>query len=307
MGMNPPQFKLARSFFMTSAVLLGGMDMVWAIQTDRPASWRIVVGVLIWITIGVGLPEAWRWISRIENEQSPKPQPQRQEPLRSYPSAMLVIDAKDKIASQFHFLLENNGSSDINVLQVTRRTDTSIYLDGNVLNPRLIPPHDKLQLNDLLFEGETPGAVNLIVVYEAEAEGIKRTFTSKYKFTIRQIDLYPHVIYPSSREELTGKATDPDSELDAIPSALRQPVGSITFWCPEKRPDGQPNLLVISADSTRQIYFDPTSRVVRFRMMSKGRLYNLQRPWLAPKQGFHFVLATWDDAGNVHLYVDRSE
>lgn len=70
-GLNPPEFKIARGCFWVSAIMLGGMNTVWDIKTDLPAWWRILAGALIWILIGVGLPEGLRWVTRRERREVP--------------------------------------------------------------------------------------------------------------------------------------------------------------------------------------------------------------------------------------------
>jgi len=66
-GLTPPDFKLARRSFLLSAILLGGMDIVWHAQTDHSLRWRVLVSGLIGATIFVLLPEGLRWIARRES------------------------------------------------------------------------------------------------------------------------------------------------------------------------------------------------------------------------------------------------
>lgn len=42
--------------------------MVWAVQTEHSLIWRIIVGGLIWATIGIGVPEGLRWIRGVEKD-----------------------------------------------------------------------------------------------------------------------------------------------------------------------------------------------------------------------------------------------
>ena len=63
LGLSPPEYTIARTLFWLSAVLLGGVGIVWEIRTEQPTLWRITAGILIWVCVGVGLPECLRWIS----------------------------------------------------------------------------------------------------------------------------------------------------------------------------------------------------------------------------------------------------
>jgi len=65
-GLNPPEFKAARICLVLSVVSLGGMDTYWHFMTDRSLAFRLAIGFLIWGSIGVGLPEGLRWISKRE-------------------------------------------------------------------------------------------------------------------------------------------------------------------------------------------------------------------------------------------------
>jgi hypothetical protein len=61
-GLSPPEYLVARICFCLSAVVLGGTCMVWELRTQEPIWWRITAGVLVWICVGVGLPESLRWV-----------------------------------------------------------------------------------------------------------------------------------------------------------------------------------------------------------------------------------------------------
>ena len=65
-GLSPPEFLIARWCFWLSATILGGMELFWQVQTERSGIMRIGVGVLIWVTILVGLPELLRWTKNRE-------------------------------------------------------------------------------------------------------------------------------------------------------------------------------------------------------------------------------------------------
>src|SRR6266566_5013687 len=62
-GLNPPEFKAARACFIASASFLGGMEVVWYVQTGYSFWWRVAIGTLICLVIGIGLPQSLRWVN----------------------------------------------------------------------------------------------------------------------------------------------------------------------------------------------------------------------------------------------------
>jgi hypothetical protein len=76
MGLNPPEFKVARWCFWLSALILAAMTTYWLTTTDQPIAIRIVVGVLVGALIFVGLPETLRWVTAREMAAQPKDKPE---------------------------------------------------------------------------------------------------------------------------------------------------------------------------------------------------------------------------------------
>jgi hypothetical protein len=70
-GLAPPEFKRARFCFIFTALVLGGMEIVWYTQTGFAFVWRVGIASLICLTIGIGLPETLRWVHRRELAQFP--------------------------------------------------------------------------------------------------------------------------------------------------------------------------------------------------------------------------------------------
>lgn len=66
-SITPAEFRAAKWCFWLSAIILGGMDVFWQINTDKPLVFRIVVGIALWSLIGVGLPEVIRWVNGREH------------------------------------------------------------------------------------------------------------------------------------------------------------------------------------------------------------------------------------------------
>ena len=66
LGLTPSEYTVARYCFWATAIMLGGTGFFWALRTDQPTWWRITAEILIWIGVGVGLPECLRWLSHRE-------------------------------------------------------------------------------------------------------------------------------------------------------------------------------------------------------------------------------------------------
>ncbi len=71
-GYPAPEFRTARACFWASALLLGGMDIVWSIKTPHSYSWRAIVGGLVWAAILLFLPVGLKWIREKEIAVSSK-------------------------------------------------------------------------------------------------------------------------------------------------------------------------------------------------------------------------------------------
>jgi hypothetical protein len=147
MGMSPPQFRLARGFFIVSAVILGAMSFLWEVQTDRPALWRIAVGVTLWVVIGVGLPECLRWVLRIEHQhvRSIQATSVSSAPLVK-PSLVFVFGAPlgDNRSSTWIMMLKHYGPSPAHACKITFYDDDRKNLEHEWLlknpNSPFLPP-----------------------------------------------------------------------------------------------------------------------------------------------------------------------
>jgi hypothetical protein len=222
---------------------------------------------------------------------------------RSYLVMSVVIDSIDENTLQFHTVLKNEGPLEINVSHVVYENEGHVAWEGNLLErTRTMIPGGILVSNS----GTRPQATSsLNVLSSYEMSGSDEPITVLYGFSIRTIDLHPHtILYPVSRQEFVGQAFDPTKVmLDAFRD---YPIGSFVFWFPEKLPDGTPNAMRVSAGD-RRIAFDPISRTVNLTITSNGKTFRLDRSLREGKQGLHYVAATWDESGNVHLYVDGVE
>jgi hypothetical protein len=68
LGMNPPKFIFSRVCLWLSAVLLAGTGTAWAVQPEHSLFWRITVGGLLWVAIGIGMPKGLQWIPEVEKD-----------------------------------------------------------------------------------------------------------------------------------------------------------------------------------------------------------------------------------------------
>lgn len=67
-GYTPAEFRLARWCLVISALVLGGVDIVWQFTTSMPWWWRGIVGISVGGLIFIGLPEGLRWIARRQQQ-----------------------------------------------------------------------------------------------------------------------------------------------------------------------------------------------------------------------------------------------
>jgi hypothetical protein len=307
--------KLAHFFFLVAWIWAFGCVTETIMFMNVPAKIYIPLVFFATGTLGTLCLVTYKWVERnhVEIAESPHPgnapafsenlPPGAPYEVRSYLVMKLIIDSIDKNFIQFHFSLKNVGPQEIKILHFVYKSSAMSAWEGSMEPTRVIIPNGEVVVNGSILRTDILGNLNGIASYAIN--GFKAPMTADYGFRIRSIDLRPQrVLEPTSRGETTGEEVIPTR---TILDGLRQPVGSFTFWFPEKLPDGSPDNILVSAGPTRQVAFDPNSRMVHFTMLSKGKLFHLKRPLLKPKEGLHFVAATWDDAGNVHLYVDGKE
>ncbi len=277
-----------------------GLVGVFAIMRSGTKDWRLVLAGICAVS-AITLSLSW-WIKPTPSLVTPS-SPTASPALRSYLVMTLIIDKVGKDMVQFHFLLKNNGPQEVTISHLVYKSFTKTAWEGSEEPVRTVIPGGELVTNGVVDRSDLPGNLSAMASYSMS--GFDKTMTAQYGFRIRAIDLQPkNVLGPTSREETVNKELVP---YKIILDGLRRPVGSFTFWFPERLPDGRPNNMTVSAGPSRRITFDPVSRTVHLTMISNGKLFQLERPLLEPKQGMHFVGATWDDVGNVHLFVDGSE
>jgi hypothetical protein len=66
LGYTPPEFKLARACFWTSAVMLGLTEIAWQVQTTWSLPRQLWVAIPLGTLILTGLPAGLRWVQRRE-------------------------------------------------------------------------------------------------------------------------------------------------------------------------------------------------------------------------------------------------
>jgi hypothetical protein len=147
-GYAPPEFRAARYCFVTSALILGGMDIVWQVQTDKSLLVRLTVGVLLWGLIGAGLPETLRWVKRRENPQQERQsltvkmqltqQPYLVSPAAKGEDYLLVpnlivtnSDAKQAVSLSLHLIVSGHSLETVNIpIAEWARLQTSNQVSG---------------------------------------------------------------------------------------------------------------------------------------------------------------------------------
>jgi hypothetical protein len=76
-------------------------------------------------------------------------------------------------------------------------------------------------------------------------------------------------------------------------------MGTIEFWAPEVRPDGQPNITVMAGSKFTFVY-DPVSHIALFGAKGANTALTIS---FAPGKS-HFVAVTWKDGAPELLFVD---
>ena len=130
LGLNPPEYAIAKACFWISAVLLGGTGLLWELRTQQPTWWRISAGVLIWVCVGVGLPEALRWISTRQSsvllqqsvQVAPQPEPK--------PNLVFVFGAPlgDNASAEWIMMVKHFGPSSAHNCKVDFYDDDRINI-----------------------------------------------------------------------------------------------------------------------------------------------------------------------------------
>ena len=67
-GMTPAHFRAPRTCLVLSAILLGGMAVMWQALTLQPLWIRLLVGISVGGIVGGGLPEGLRWVGAREKQ-----------------------------------------------------------------------------------------------------------------------------------------------------------------------------------------------------------------------------------------------
>jgi len=141
-GLNPPESKAARTSLYSAALLLGGMEIVWYMQTGYSFFWRVAIACALCLSIGIGLPEGLRWVKRRELLiVVPPPAPEKPltivaPPTPAPPAALLDpivhIEPENKIVFStrsdlgqtkgiYNITLNNTGLEDVDVTELLQR------------------------------------------------------------------------------------------------------------------------------------------------------------------------------------------
>lgn len=94
---SSPEFSYAKVCLGAAAIILASATLIWSIRTDQHSSIRIFITVIIWVFIGVGLPESLRWINSKENS-SATIQPQGPEPYNIGVRSALIYDGEGDLS-----------------------------------------------------------------------------------------------------------------------------------------------------------------------------------------------------------------
>jgi hypothetical protein len=100
-GMTPAHFRAARACFVLSAILLGGMSVMWQVTTMQPLWFRMVTGGSIGALIGIGVPEGFRWVGHRQTITQPQNEKARAELVLNIEQLPLPLRDLVEVASLF--------------------------------------------------------------------------------------------------------------------------------------------------------------------------------------------------------------
>jgi hypothetical protein len=307
MSMNPPDFIIAKSVFALAAGILSLKVAYWLVRSGSKPVERLALGLVVFGAIGVLAVESWGWIDRrtllmahnAKEKEGITTNPAVPKIVANDLWLTLAIDSVNQGFVQFHFVIQNQGSALLNVKGLTYSTLTMRALEGPVEIDRDIPPNNHLVNNSDAFVKDLVGGLTALITYSAGKSD--QRFTGRFGFDIRPLDLQRNTtVEPTSRTVMSGDST---ISLESVGQGLKtRPEGSVTFWFNEKRTDGKPNRIFLSADSMNWLSIDSNTREIIFVMDISGKA----RKEIAtlPNGIRHMFAATWKKDGQLKLYID---
>jgi hypothetical protein len=198
-------------------------------------------------------------------EAQPQP-PVSTESIRPHLQTRLVIDSIPQDADiEFHIEVENISQLQIDGLRAGMRTTEMTTQDVSMPLPPTLPPGGRLSIPGMPSSGlKKYGVLFLDLDYESKAGGKTNKFASSYSFLVRPVDMKPQSLLPTTWQEQAGVILGPEQKtMEAALKTLAGRQGTMLIVLPLLRPDGSPNLLVMT-NNKRKFSFDGGSRSVSF-------------------------------------------
>jgi hypothetical protein len=217
----------------------------------------------------------------------------------------MVIDAVEPHID-FHFEVTNTAPFEVNLTAAVCKTSAASYVDNRNLPKRLGQGHS-LSINCVpaMLNPSAGYEVRLVVGYSAASSKQPTQAESVFDFAFRSSALRVSARIPPTSVG-PAKPSTPDeriaTQIDAWANQLRGTVYLPLVETVEEKP----NVVRIPA-GTKFFLFDPTQRIVRFRMVTNyGKEVSLELP-LKKQQPTHIVFIRWDVEHGAALTVDGEE
>jgi hypothetical protein len=276
------EFMVARICLYIAALMLSGATILWQIDTDASLAGRLVVGCLIGLLIFVAFPISIRWVngrsasvSPARDSKSPTADSQTPsiEPPTPHLQAELIIDSVRPDALPFHLRITNIG--DLDVIDLNIDQNASVVRTAGPPGPMLPVTKILPKRGHVSMQGIDPRGLAKIrqlyatLTYKCAIKGEVKDFLASCHFTLPDGALMPQqVIDQRSFNESTGRAFTSEDLRKEITVSLSDafaalPVGTISFFAPEKTKTGEPNYVKIT-NETRTLFFDPVAHQAWF-------------------------------------------
>jgi hypothetical protein len=219
------------------------------------------------------------------------------EPIRPHLQTRLVIDSVQDADIDFHIEVENISRWQVDALRSGMRTPDVVDLEVSAPLPPTLPPGGHLAIAGLPGSGlRRHGILFLELNYTSDIQGKPSKFISKYSFLVRPVDMKPQALLPTTWQEQAGEVLGPEQQsAEESMKVFGGPQGTMFFALPVRRPDGSPNLLVMTNDK-RKLSFDGAARSLSFTIRTRaGALKTINYP--LPEGSYEAIVVgcLWDD------------
>jgi hypothetical protein len=229
---------------------------------------------------------------------------------RPFISSSLVIDSIKRGKVNFHIQIKN-GRIPTQDLRVSFKTKDVSNTEIDSYMPRKLGPDQQLSIPGPPMGVFKKGQYTSLVVqinYKAEIGIRLEDYIHTSRFFVEP-DPKPREIHPESSNYEQGVVQDPKGLVQKeVLQGLATPQGTMLFVIPEKTSDGTVNV-VRGGNGRRDFVFDPSSRIVAFRITTPNRIVTLIEP-LPPatnEKGLYLITLAWDEIHGGFLAVNGKE